>query len=516
MQSLAIAHYINKRSPSLAALLLVLLTTWITSVSSAQAAAPKPEAVSYYGVYMKSAKVGSVVLKREDEAKRDGKTTIRTETETSLDLSVMGTPTQIVSTSVSWSDPKSGFPIATENRTESAGAVSTVSATYTANSVSYIANVTGTTKKATLTLKPGEAFLSDPTNSMDKPKVGMKFKGKVFVSDPGFLTLIDSEMEIAAKEPFDVGGQTIEVYKILDKNPMAPSTIYMNEAGDMLRTDSILGMQIRKESKEVALAPAGTKADLLSLVGVKPTGETLTDPRSLRTVRYEIANVTRELPKPDSIQTVTYSAATGPANANGTPRTATVTVTTCPLPDGPTVPLFKSPASAPERLQDYLKPTLYVSSDQPQFKELAKKVVGEETDAAKAAAKISAYVHGAVRPDPSISNLRTAADICRDPRGVCRDYTLLYTAIARAAGLPTKQCVGIAYAGGTYYGHAWPEVWVGTDPATGADRWIALEPTWGVPFADATHIKLAEGELSDFFKVAADLGEYQVKVLEAK
>jgi hypothetical protein len=433
-----------------------------------------------------------------------------------LDRSVMGTPTRIASTSVSWSDPMTGHPIATENRTESAGAVSTVSATFTANSVTYVANVTGTPKKATLTLKPGERFLSDPTSSTDMPMVGTKFKGMVFVSDPGILTLIDSEMEVAAKEPFDVGGQTVEVYKILDRNPMAPSTIYMNEAGDMLRTDSILGMQIRKESKEMALAPAGTKADLLSLVGVKPTGEALTEPRSLRTVRYEIANVTRELPKDDSIQTVSYSATTGEATLNGTPRTATVTVTTRPLPDGPTVPLFKSAADAPQRLQGYLSPTLYVSSDQPQFLELARKIVGDETDAAKAAAKISTYVHGAIRPDPSISNLRTAADICRDPRGVCRDYTLLYTAIARAAGLPTKQCVGIAYAGGTFYGHAWPEVWVGTDPATGADRWIALEPTWGAPFADATHIKLAEGELSDFFKVAADLGEYQIKVLEAK
>jgi hypothetical protein len=492
--------------PVIAALLLTALTL-IAPATRTQAAIPKPEPVSYYGVYMKSAKVGSVILKRDDDAKREGKPAVRTETEMNLDLSVMGTPTQIASTSVSWSDPKTGHPVATENRTESGGAVSTVAATFTANSVTYIANVTGTTKKATLTLKPGETFLSDPTNSLDVPKVGMKFKGKVFVSDPGMLMLIDSEMEIAAKEPFDVGGQTVEVYKVLDKNPMAPATIYMNEAGDMLRTDSILGMQIRKESKEVALAPAGTKADLLSLVGIKPTGQTLTNPRSLRTVRYEIANVTRELPKDDSIQAIT------PASS-GTTRT--VTVTTRPLPEGPTAPLFKSAADAPEHLQGYLSSTLYVSSDQPQFKELAKKIVGDEMDAAKVAAKISAYVHDAIRPDPSISNLRTAADIRRDPRGVCRDYTLLYTTIARAAGLPTKQCVGIAYAGGTFYGHAWPEVWVGTDSATGADRWIALEPTWGAPFADATHIKLAEGELSDFFKVAADLGEYQIKILEAK
>ena len=63
--------------------------------------------------------------------------------------------------------------------------------------------------------------------------------------------------------------------------------------------------------------------------------------------------------------------------------------------------------------------------------------------------------------------------------------------------------------------HAWPEVYVGQD-ARGADLWVALEPTWGAPFADATHLKLAEGEITDITNIAADMGNYTIKVLEVR
>ena len=88
-----------------------------------------------------------------------------------------------------------------------------------------------------------------------------------------------------------------------------------------------------------------------------------------------------------------------------------------------------------------------------------------------------------------------------------KSYVMYFTARDTTSN---KQCVGVAYVDGRFCYHAWPEVWVG------GDTWIALEPTWGAPFADATHIKLAEGEITDIFAVAQDLGKYQIKVLEAR
>jgi hypothetical protein len=469
------------------------------------AVAPRAENESYYGVYIKDAKIGSVVITKKDSDQYKGRPAVRYETAMNMELDVLGTLTQIKSSTISWTDPKTGAPLAIESISESAGRVSSVKAVFTDKDVSYEAEVTGSKTKNTLTLKPDENWLVDPTNGANiQPVVGTKFKGKVFIPDPALLQLIDSEVEIVSKETIAVSGQAVVAYKVLDKNPFAPTTSYMTEAGDLLRSDAMMGLQIRRETKEIALAKTGAKPDLIALVGLRPTGLPLEKPRTLRTVKYEVSNVERGLPANDNIQSVKF------APGKGAVKTATVTVTTRPLPDGPTVPLYASAQAAPKNLQPYLQSTLYVQSDQQRFKDLAKEVVAGETDSAKAAAKIADYVHKQMRPDPTISGFRTAGDILTEPRGVCRDYTLLFTTIARAAGLPTKQCVGVAYANGIFVGHAWPEVWVGKN------TWIALEPTWGVPFADATHLKLAEGEITDFFKVAADMGNYKIKVLSAE
>lgn len=482
-------------------------------------AAAKAEPVSYYGVFMRTAKVGSAVIKRDDNAKHNGKPAVRTESTMTLDLALMGADVKTSTTSVSWSDPKSGKPLALTSRTDSAGRTTLVKATYTDRSVSYDADIQGETQKGTLELKDGEQFIFDTTSLAEfKPKPGLTIKGKTFV--PDLLKLLDSEIQVIGEETIDIGGQSVKAFKIIEKNPMAPSTLYVNAAGDMLRMDSLMGIQLRRMSKEAALAAPGadTKIDLIDMVGITPTGEPLKDPRKLRSVRYEITGVTRQLAPQNNVQRAEYRQLPPESvtpETDKSERIAIVQVTTGPLPTEATVPLFKKAEDAPAHLRPYLKSTLYVPAGDAAFRKIARDVVGRETDAAKAAAKIAEYTHRTIKPDPSIAALRTAKDIKDDPRGVCRDYTTFFTAIARAAGLPTKQCVGMAYANGKFLYHAWPEVWVGKD-ASGADKWVALEPTWGAPYADATHIKLAEGEITDVFNVAADVGRYQVKVLSAE
>jgi hypothetical protein len=472
---------------------------------------PKPEAEAYYGVYLQNAKIGSFVVKRDDNAIYNGKPAVRMDTTMAMDLRVMGAPNQIKNSTVSWSEPRTAKPLAQESRSEASGRITKVTATYTDSSLSYVANIQGTEKKETLKLLPGEQFLYDTSSNPDfKPKIGLKMKGKIF--SPDLLKLIDSESEVTALETITVNGQALPAYKVVDRNLISPTVSYMNEAGDLLRMDSSMGIQVRKEPKELALAAPGGKdrPDIISLVGIRPTGAKMDKPRTTRKVTYEISGVTRPLPATDTVQSASYRQPAAGEAKDKNERIATVTVTANPLPTGPTVPLFKSVEAAPENLRKFLQSTPYVPANEPEFVELARTVVGTETDSAKAAAKIAAYVHETVKPDPSIAALRTAKDIKNDPRGVCRDYTTFYTSIARAAGLPTKQCVGIAYANGMFLYHAWPEVWVG------GDKWVALEPTWGAPFADATHIKLAEGEILDILNISADMGSYRIKIIEVK
>lgn len=72
--------------------------------------------------------------------------------------------------------------------------------------------------------------------------------------------------------------------------------------------------------------------------------------------------------------------------------------------------------------------------------------------------------------------------------GACRDLTLLFMALARTRGIPTRFASGYQArterADGSRYLHAWPEAWT---PAWG---WRGYDPTHGLPVEDH-HVTLA-------------------------
>jgi transglutaminase-like putative cysteine protease len=86
---------------------------------------------------------------------------------------------------------------------------------------------------------------------------------------------------------------------------------------------------------------------------------------------------------------------------------------------------------------------------------------------------------------------------------------LLFVALARAAGLPAREVGGVAYVGGdepAFGWHAWAEIHDGS-------QWVAVDPTWGEVYVDATHIKFTEGsEDRSYVNVAGKLKLKVVKV----
>ena len=323
-------------------------------------------------------------------------------------------------------------------------------------------------------------------------------------------------MTVSAKAPVRINGQLVAAYKI-ETLSGDPATSYVDDTGETLMSIVALDMQVRREPKAVALAASTQKTiDLADAIGTRPTGISLEDIANKAQVAvYELSHVTRPLPPTDSVQRIEEIRQIQPST--DTSKTLKVTITNGPLPDGATTPVFPRWSAAPERLRVFLKPTLYAPCDDPALLALARKTIGGEKDAARVADLLVRFVNRAIKPDASMAAARTARDIQKDPRGVCRDYTTYFATLARSVGLPTKECAGLVYdiGSGLFVYHAWPEVWIGTDSAN-KDRWVAVEPTWGAPFASATHLKLVEGADLDITKVAADMGKYAIKVISAQ
>ena len=92
-------------------------------------------------------------------------------------------------------------------------------------------------------LKPGEKFLADLSDGASiKPYIGMKLSGKMFSAET--MRLVNSEIIVVGQETIAVGGQALRAYKILEKNAMMPSTLYASDAGELLRADLPMGMQL--------------------------------------------------------------------------------------------------------------------------------------------------------------------------------------------------------------------------------------------------------------------------------
>lgn len=103
----------------------------------------------------------------------------------------------------------------------------------------------------------------------------------------------------------------------------------------------------------------------------------------------------------------------------------------------------------------------------------------------------------------------SALDVLQQRKAECQGHAYLYVALARALGIPTRMVSGLVYSGdlkGFLY-HSWAESLV-------AGRWRAVDPTFGQTVADATHIKLVEGEeLKDLLPLARWVGQLEVRVL---
>ncbi len=161
----------------------------------------------------------------------------------------------------------------------------------------------------------------------------------------------------------------------------------------------------------------------------------------------------------------------------------------------------------PERFGSELKPSAFVQSNDPKIVQQAKSIVGAETDAVKVMRMLNRWVYRNLDKQytGAVSN---ALDTLATKSGDCTEHSVLFVALARAVGLPAREVSGIVYSEeyGGFFFHQWAEVFVG--------KWVATDPTFEQPIADATHIKLSEGELLKQVRVTSVIGRLKIEVLD--
>jgi len=156
------------------------------------------------------------------------------------------------------------------------------------------------------------------------------------------------------------------------------------------------------------------------------------------------------------------------------------------------------------RLQSDLQPTPFLQSDHPSIRALSAQILQGETNALRAAVKIKDWVYKEIAKEPTVS-IPNALEVLRTKKGDCNEHTVLFNALARAAGIPAKTVVGVVYLRGAFYYHAWSEVWLG--------EWVSLDSVLNQFPADVTHVKFLEGGIDRQIDILQLIGNLKIEVL---
>ena len=167
-----------------------------------------------------------------------------------------------------------------------------------------------------------------------------------------------------------------------------------------------------------------------------------------------------------------------------------------------------SPLSEEEAKRN-TRATPRIQSGEEKVRAQARKIVGDEKDAGKRAAKLMAWVFRTLRKSYA-DNADTAMAVLENKAGDCTEHSLLFVALARSLGIPAREVGGLAYVRASkpmMAWHAWAEVHDGR-------QWVSVDPTWGQYQVDGTHWKMSEG--SRDMAWANVVGTLRVKVVSVK
>jgi len=154
---------------------------------------------------------------------------------------------------------------------------------------------------------------------------------------------------------------------------------------------------------------------------------------------------------------------------------------------------------------EFLSGSVLIDKDDGNIVSQSRKIVKEEKNSVKAVKLINQWIYENLEKTPTVS-IPTAVDVLASRKGDCNEHSVLFAAMTRSIGIPTKVVLGLVYLDGRFYYHAWNEVYLGS--------WVPVDSTFGQFPADATHIKLLEGDISKSPEILRVVGKIKLEIVE--
>ena len=314
------------------------------------------------------------------------------------------------------------------------------------------------------------------------------------VFDPATMRNSPMTVDVEAREVVRAAGKPVPAFRVRMEFAGITSTSWVTDLGEVVREESGMGLIVVKETRDRALAlavPGDLQQDMLQAAAVAPAGPgKIDDPKLVDLLRLRV-----------------HGLPSGGADLQGAGQTFTGDIIEIRDLTG-----AAAAAHDPDAAR-HLQPEPFVESDAPEILAEARKAVAEVAGPHAQAERLVRYVNALIEKKPTVS-LPSAREVLRTRVGDCNEHTVLYVAMARALGIPSRIAVGLVYLHGAFYYHAWPEVYLEGPPGRGL--WLPVDPTLNEFPADATHVRLARGGLDKQAAILPLIGRIRLSILEAQ
>lgn len=293
-----------------------------------------------------------------------------------------------------------------------------------------------------------------------------------------------SKINVLGKEKVSVGKEEILAYKVNFNFFGADSQFWIKEDGEVVKEIIPPGLVSLRSTKNNVIGRKLKGFDIVGKTSIE-VNKKINEPRKSKYMKFKLSEVDSEgLNLVDN-----YSQFKNGENYE------------IKIPD----PESENMDPDSDDLKKYILPTNFVQSDNIKISDLQNVITKKNANKVDGISAINGWVYENIEKTP-VFNVPTSLDVLNSKKGDCNEHAVLFAALARSYGVPTKIALGLVYINGKFSYHAWNEVYLG--------KWVPVDSTFGQFPSDATHIKLVEGGIENSIEIVKLVGKLNIEILE--
>ncbi|MEO0191512.1 MAG: transglutaminase-like domain-containing protein [candidate division WOR-3 bacterium] len=318
--------------------------------------------------------------------------------------------------------------------------------------------------------------------------------GLIWLYDPSTFSLDSARVEYKGDTTMDYMGQRVKASKYTSVFMGSVTSFYLYK-GRIIRENYPMELSFVEEGRERALMQEpGPPLDLLRTFSIQPEGKPVY--RGAKRIKYRLRNLEGKLDL--ELLGIQDLLEKGKGFVIIEVRS-----------DDPRAMVDRLGQGLPDSLRAlYTTPTSFMQADDPRIKQIADSItqgISGETDKAEA---IMRWVFGYLDKRATVT-VPSAREVLDMRYGDCNEHSILYGALARAAGIPTLVLAGLVWQEGRFYYHAWNASFVD-------GMWVGVDPIAGEFPASCGHIILKIGEIERQSEIIPVVGKLRIEVLEVR